>query len=70
MRPMDAGPGGVGSIHGSQNPDTAAVFGMSGATNVHATESVEMGLSSESGMDAGWLSFMRDCGIMDTTEGG
>lgn len=27
---------------------------------------VEMGLSSESGMDAGWMSFMRDCGIMDT----
>ncbi|KDR81167.1 hypothetical protein GALMADRAFT_222679 [Galerina marginata CBS 339.88] len=26
---------------------------------------VEMGLSSESGMDAGWMSFMRDCGIMD-----
>ncbi|KAF8894235.1 fungal-specific transcription factor domain-containing protein [Gymnopilus junonius] len=28
---------------------------------------VEMGLSSESGMDAGWMSFMRDCGIMDST---
>ncbi|KAF8798605.1 hypothetical protein BYT27DRAFT_7203180 [Phlegmacium glaucopus] len=29
---------------------------------------VEMGLSSESGMDAGWLTFMKDCGIMDVTE--
>lgn len=29
---------------------------------------VEMGLSSESGMDTGWLEFMRDCGIMDITE--
>lgn len=28
----------------------------------------EMSLSSESGMDAGWLNFMRDCGIMDVTE--
>ncbi len=26
---------------------------------------VEMGLTSESGMDEGWLSFMRECGIMD-----
>ncbi|KAF9477057.1 hypothetical protein BDN70DRAFT_862320 [Pholiota conissans] len=29
------------------------------------TGAVEMGLSSESGMDASWISFMRDCGIMD-----
>lgn len=26
---------------------------------------VEMGLTSESGMDEGWLSFMRECGIME-----
>jgi len=26
---------------------------------------VEMGLTSESGMDEGWLSFMQECGIMD-----
>ena len=70
MRPMGAGPSGVASIHGNQNRDNAAAFGMSGAANVHPTEGVEMGLSSESGMDVGWLSFMRDCGIMDTTEGG
>jgi hypothetical protein len=69
MGPMDAGPGGLGSVHGNQNPSSgAAVFGMSGPTNMHPTG--PMALSSESGMDAGWLSFMRDCGIMDTTEGG
>jgi hypothetical protein len=26
---------------------------------------VEIGLTSESGIDEGWLSFMRECGIMD-----
>jgi len=26
---------------------------------------IEMGLTSESGMDEGWLSFMQECGIMD-----
>ncbi|EKM81461.1 hypothetical protein AGABI1DRAFT_54232 [Agaricus bisporus var. burnettii JB137-S8] len=26
---------------------------------------VEMGLTTESGMDEGWLSFMRECGIME-----
>ncbi|KAF9524395.1 fungal-specific transcription factor domain-containing protein [Crepidotus variabilis] len=29
---------------------------------------VEFGLSTESWMDAGWVSFMRDCGIMETEE--
>ncbi|KAH9479083.1 putative transcriptional regulatory protein C1F7.11c [Psilocybe cubensis] len=32
---------------------------------VNFADAVEMGLSSGSGMDAGWMSFMRDCGIMD-----
>ncbi|KAL0954269.1 hypothetical protein HGRIS_005397 [Hohenbuehelia grisea] len=27
---------------------------------------VEMGLTTESGMDEGWLSFMRDCGILES----
>lgn len=69
MGPMEAGPSGLGSV---QNPSTAsAVFGTSGpAANMHPTEAAEMGVSPDSGMDAGWLSFMRDCGIMDTTEGG
>lgn len=72
MGPMDAAaPSGLGNIHRNQNPSsTAAVFGVSGPTNMHPTGAVDVGLSSESGMDAGWLSFMRDCGIMDTTEGG
>jgi hypothetical protein len=34
-------------------------------TNVDTTGAIDMGLSTESGMDAGWISFMRDCGIMD-----
>ncbi|KAF8962407.1 hypothetical protein BDZ97DRAFT_1824910 [Flammula alnicola] len=38
----------------------------SGLNAMDPTGAVEMGLSSESGMDAGWISFMRDCGIMDT----
>ncbi|KIM39486.1 hypothetical protein M413DRAFT_446984 [Hebeloma cylindrosporum] len=65
--PMDSG---LGHVHGSQNINvTTTAFGMLGPTEMHSTGAVEMGLSSESGMDAGWLSFMRDCGIMDTTEG-
>lgn len=64
---MDTGPRGFGGV---PNPSTATVFGMSGPSNMHPTGAAEMGLSTESGMDIGWLSFMRDCGIMDTTEGG
>jgi len=69
MGPMDAGASG---LRGVQNPSTASgVFGTSAPTNMHSTGAAEMGVSTESGMDAGWLSFMRDCGIMDTTtEGG
>lgn len=67
LRPMDTGPSGFGGV---PNPSTATVFGMSGPSNMHPTGAAEMGLSTESGMDIGWLSFMRDCGIMDTTEGG
>lgn len=45
-------------------------FRTSGGMNVTDPAGVaEMGLSLESGMDAGWLTFMRDCGIMDVTEG-
>ncbi|KAF9035552.1 fungal-specific transcription factor domain-containing protein [Panaeolus papilionaceus] len=33
------------------------------------SRAVEMGLASESGMDLGWVTFMQDCGIMDTQEG-
>jgi hypothetical protein len=41
-------------------------FRTSGGMNAMAA--AEMSLSSESGVDAGWLTFMRDCGIMDVTE--
>ncbi|KAF8656067.1 hypothetical protein AX16_002767 [Volvariella volvacea WC 439] len=50
-----------------QGPTAAApsapVFG--GGAGVAPGVMVEMGLSTESGMDAAWLSFMRDCGILD-----
>ncbi|KAF5316353.1 hypothetical protein D9619_006856 [Psilocybe cf. subviscida] len=36
-------------------------------TNMDTSGAIDMGLSSESGMDAGWISFMRDCGIMDVS---
>lgn len=43
-------------------------FRTSGGMNAVDPAGAEMSLSSESGMDAGWLTFMRDCGIMDVTE--
>ncbi len=36
-----------------------------GTNTMDPTGAVEMGLSSESGMDASWITFMRECGIMD-----
>lgn len=57
---MDAGPSGLGGV---PNPNTATVFGTSGPSSMHPTGAAEMGLSTESGMDVRWLSFMRDCGI-------
>ena len=36
-----------------------------GTNTMDPTGAVEMGLSSESGMDANWITFIRDCGIMD-----
>ncbi|KAF8159162.1 fungal-specific transcription factor domain-containing protein [Crassisporium funariophilum] len=50
--------------------DTRAFSAVTNPTQVmDPAGAVELGLSSESGMDAGWLSFMRDCGIMDTESG-
>ena len=39
-----------------------------GTNTMDPTGAVEMGLSSESGMDASWITFMRECGIMDIGE--
>ncbi|KAJ3512326.1 hypothetical protein NLJ89_g3583 [Agrocybe chaxingu] len=41
-------------------------LGMGPTISMDHAGAIDMGLSSESGMDASWLSFMRDCGIMDT----
>ena len=43
-------------------------FRTSGGMHAMDPAAAEMSLSSETGMDAGWLTFMRDCGIMDVTE--
>ncbi|PPR00530.1 hypothetical protein CVT24_005504 [Panaeolus cyanescens] len=40
-----------------------------GFNGTDPSRAVEMGLASESGMDLGWVTFMQDCGIMDTQEG-
>lgn len=65
---LDSGGGAMqarmGGMGGSSVNDISSV-GWTG-DGVNLVDAVEMGLSSGSGMDAGWMSFMRDCGIMDT----
>ena len=55
-------------LPGEQPTYTFRTSGGGGMNVMDPAGVVEMGLSSESGMDAGWLTFMRDCGIMDVTE--
>jgi hypothetical protein len=39
-----------------------------GMNTIDSTGAVGLSLSQATGMDAGWLTFMRDCGIMDVRE--
>ncbi|PFH47639.1 hypothetical protein AMATHDRAFT_77107 [Amanita thiersii Skay4041] len=45
-------------------------YGLGATSNDPAGTMVELGVSSESGMDARWMTFVQDCGIMDLTGGG
>ncbi len=42
----------------------------SGPPNVHPGAMVELGLMTESNMDLGWMSFMRECGIFGVDANG
>jgi len=53
--------------HTTSYPESNYFLGVAPFTQYQdpAERLVEMGLTSESGMDEGWLSFMQECGIMD-----
>ena len=53
--------------HTTSYPESNHFLGVAPSTQCQdpAEHLVEMGLTSESGMDEGWLSFMQECGIMD-----
>jgi len=53
--------------HTASCPESNSFLGVAPLTQYQdpAEHLVEMGLTSESGMDEEWLSFMQECGIMD-----
>lgn len=58
-----------GPYHSQQQYDSLRVLPTSVVTDEYLSNrnpmAVELGLLTESGMDAGWSSFMRECGIID-----
>jgi len=78
---MFANPLPTGPMPGGQRGDAAALGGLFGSPGVGGhggagrmsaqigSGAVELGLSGESRLDAGWIAFMRECGIfgMDTS---
>ena len=58
---------GSEGMAGFFDSSSSTAFGTMGSgANSRDAGVIDIGLSNETGVDAGWVSFMRDCGIMDT----